>query len=69
MAWHIRLPWRPPDAALNGAATKFCEQTLPSEGGSVMCQDGSENLDIDAKTSAYILLAELSKHPEYKVSS
>ena len=31
-----------------------------------MCQTGSENLDIDAKTSAYVILAELSKHSEYE---
>eukprot|EP01051_Picozoa_sp_SAG22_P001599 SAG22_NODE_64_length_23238_cov_83.185566_12_plen_283_part_00 len=39
-----------------GGADKFCAGIPPAKGGGSMCTSGSENLDYDAKSSAYIAL-------------
>jgi hypothetical protein len=50
----------------NKSVSEFCEGRLPSAGGSSWCNQGSENLDMDAKTSFYLGLATLAKDPAYR---
>jgi hypothetical protein len=49
----------------NASVSSFCDGRLPSAGGNAWCTKGSENLDIDFKTSSYLGLATLAKDPEY----